>query len=81
MPGGAITFPDVPLADLINRRFKQPVDVVAFGGTHCGTEQKHEGITFFNPGSPNLPSDGPIGSVAVLDLTKAKPAVKLIRMK
>ena len=80
-----ITFPDAPLADLLKRRFKEQVDVVAFGGTHRQLEQQHEGVLFFNPGSPTLPSDkqseSDLGSVAVLDVSKATPKVKLIRLK
>jgi uncharacterized protein len=76
--GDQVDFPDEPLAGLLQRRFKRPVDAVAFGGTHRQIEQRHEGVLFFNPGSPNLPvPDAPAG-VAVLDLTGAKPRVELI---
>ena len=74
----AITFPDEPLAGLLQRRFKRPVDAVAFGGTHRLHEQRHEGVVFFNPGSPTLPMpDSPAG-VAVLDLGEETPQVELI---
>jgi putative phosphoesterase len=76
--GDDLTFPDEPLATLLQRRFKQPVTSVAFGGTHRQMSQSHEGVLFFNPGSPNLPMpDGPAG-VAVLDLTGADPRVDLV---
>jgi predicted phosphodiesterase len=34
-----------------------------------------------NPGSPSMPSDGPIGSVAVLDLSAKKAKAKIVRLK
>lgn len=82
---GTIALPTAtPLADLLHRRFRQSVDAVAFGGTHRQHEQELDGVLFFNPGSPTLPSDkrsdADLGSVAVLDLTKAKPKVKLVRL-
>jgi uncharacterized protein len=73
-----LTFPDEPLDKLLHRRFRQPVDAVAFGGTHRQLEQTRGGVLFFNPGSPNMPMpDGPAG-VAVLDLTGAAPRVDLV---
>jgi hypothetical protein len=73
-----------PLTELLQRRFKRQVDAVAFGGTHRQFESMHEGVLFFNPGSPNLPSDGQggddLGSVAVLDLS-AGPRVELVRLR
>ena len=79
-----IVFPETPLADLLKRRFKQPVDLVAFGGTHRQLQQTHEGVLFFNPGSPTLPSDKrsdtDLGSVAVLDVSKGKAKVDLVRL-
>jgi putative phosphoesterase len=75
-----LSFPDEPpLAALLKRRFGRPVDVVAFGGTHVQAEQRHGGVLFFNPGSPNLPMpSGPAG-VAVLDLTGDAPRVEFAR--
>lgn len=82
--GTSITFPDTPLADLLNRRFKEPVQVVAFAGTHVQHQETHEGVLFFNPGSPTLPSDrrgdDDLGSVAVLDVRTKAPSVDLIRL-
>jgi putative phosphoesterase len=81
--GATITFPDGPIDDLIRRRFKQAVDVVAFGGTHVQHQEVRDRVLFFNPGSPTLPSDkrgdDDLGSVAILDLT-TKPKVSLIRL-
>lgn len=82
---GSLQFGDKPLPDLLLRRFGREVDVVAFGGTHRQLEQAHEGVLFFNPGSPTLPSDrqgdDDLGSVAVLDLSSGKPKVQLVRLK
>jgi putative phosphoesterase len=79
-----VEFPPAPLADLMRRRFGQMVDVVAFGATHRQIALEQEGVLFFNPGSPTLPSDRrddrDIGSVAVLDVSGKKPRVDLIRL-
>ncbi len=77
--GTSITYDDGALPALLQRRFKQPVDVVAFGGTHVAHAEDRDGVLFVNPGSPTLPSDE-AASVAVVDLTSAKPKAKLIRL-
>jgi putative phosphoesterase len=83
--GTGIDFGATPLPDLLNRRFKQEVDVVAFAGTHIQHQQVHEGVLFFNPGSPTLPSDkqgdDDLGGVAILDLSSKQPKVSLVRLK
>ncbi|HYZ97362.1 MAG TPA: metallophosphoesterase family protein [Acidimicrobiales bacterium] len=78
--GDEIAFPDEPLAGLLKRRFRQPVDAVAFGGSHTQMEQRHEGVLFFNPGSPNLPMEGHPAGVAILDLTGSAPQVEFAHM-
>jgi putative phosphoesterase len=82
--GATIEFPDGAVADLLQRRFKQAVHAVAYGGTHVQHQEEREGVLFFNPGSPNLPSDkrgdDDLGSVAVLDLSTGKPRVELVRL-
>lgn len=72
----AIEFPD-DFAKCMDRRFKQPVSVVAFAATHDPMTQTFNDILFFNPGSPTLPMTAP-GTVAVLDLSKKAPAVKIV---
>jgi predicted phosphodiesterase len=58
------------------------VAAVAFGGTHRATEQEHEGVLFFNPGSPNLPVEGSPAAVAVLDLAAAgAPRVQIVTIE
>ena len=68
---------DDPLGKLLLRRFKEEVQVVAFGGTHASYDAVHDGVRFFNPGSPTMPISGAKASVAVLDLA-AKPNVKIV---
>lgn len=74
----ALTFPDGPLQPLLQKRFKATVEAVAYGGTHVPHEQVHEGVLFFNPGSPNMPDQGAGGGVAVLDLSGPAPKVTLV---
>ena len=76
-----ITYADGALPALLQRRFKADVRVVAFGGTHVAHVEERDGVLLVNPGSPTLPSDGPTGSVAVLDLTAKKPKAKVVRLK
>ena len=82
---GVPTFADRPLSALLQRRFKQDVDVVAFGGTHVQHQEEREGVLFFNPGSPTLPSDhrggDDIGGVAVLRVAGGKASVDLVRLR
>ena len=68
-----------PFDKLMTRRFKKPVDVVAFAGTHRPLQQRHEGVLFFNPGSPTLPMEGTPASVAILDVA-AEPSVELVSL-
>jgi uncharacterized protein len=82
--GSGLQFPAQPLADLMRRRFGREVNVVAFAATHTQLEVEHEGVLFFNPGSPTLPADrkgdDDLGSVAVLDLSARRPRVQFIRL-
>jgi hypothetical protein len=91
-PDKAITVPDGaplefarPMPDLLKRRFGRQVDAVASAGTHRQRREEHEGVLFFDPGSPTLPSDkqGPddLGSVALLDLSGGKATVELRRLR
>ncbi len=71
-------------AEVVERQFGGPVDVVAFGGTHRALRQEQDGIVFLNPGSPTLPADrqgeDDLGSVAVLDLAGGKASVQIVRL-
>jgi putative phosphoesterase len=77
--GASPSWDDGALPALLKRRFKEEVGVVAFGGTHMAFAEERDGVLFVNPGSPTLPSDGQ-GSVALLDLSTAKPKAKIIRL-
>ena len=74
-----------PLPDLLKRRFGRAVNAVAFAGTHRQRTETHDGVVFFDPGSPTLPSDkqGPhdLGSVSILDLSAGKPKVEQVRLR
>jgi hypothetical protein len=63
----------------MDRRFKQPVNVVAFAATHAPMNQTYNEILFFNPGSPTLPMQPP-GNVAILDLSKKKATAKIVQL-
>ena len=69
----------------MTKGFGQPVTVVAFGGTHKALRYEDAGVLWFNPGSPNLPSDkqgdDDLGSVAVLEVSDGKASVEIIRLK
>jgi putative phosphoesterase len=79
-PGFTVTeslaFPDGPLAPALTALFGRAVDVVAHAATHRSNVTRRDGVLFVNPGSPNLPSDGR-GTVAILDLSGAEPAVEI----
>ncbi len=73
-----------PLPEVMKSRFGHLVNVVAFGGTHRQRMEVHEGIVFFNPGSPTLPSDKQdakdMGSVSVVHLGSGKVKVEQLRL-
>jgi uncharacterized protein len=76
-----LSYADGALPALLQRRFRADgLRAVAFGGTHVAHAEERDGVLFVNPGSPTLPSDGPTGSVAVVDLAAKKPKAKLIRL-
>ena len=74
-----------PVPDLMKRRFGRLVNAVAFGGTHRQRTEEHEGVVFFDPGSPTLPSDqqgeDDLGSVSVLDLREGRVKVQQVRLR
>lgn len=76
---GVPSIPDGALPKLLQRRFKEEVDIVAFAGTHVAYTDTIEGVLFLNPGSPTLPSDGQ-ASVAILDASKQTPKVTITRL-
>jgi putative phosphoesterase len=73
---GTLVFPDGPIAPALERAFGRRVDVVAFAATHAPFVGERDGVLFVNPGSPNLPAKPP-GSVAIVDLTGARPSAAI----
>jgi putative phosphoesterase len=65
-------------------RLGEEVDIVAHGGTHRESSETHDGVLFFNPGSPTLHAtrrkEGKLGTVAVLDLRGEEPVVELLAL-
>jgi putative phosphoesterase len=76
---------DGDLLAVLTKKFGGEVGAVAFGGTHRQLKEEHAGVVFFNPGSPNLPSDklgdDDLGSVAILDVSDGRPQVALVRLR
>ena len=70
---------DAPLDKLLHRRFKDDVQVVAFGGTHVPYNATHDGVLFVNPGSPTMTDKGAPATVAVLTLGP-KPKAKIVEI-
>jgi putative phosphoesterase len=68
----------------VSQVFGGDVHAVAFAATHRELKEEHEGVVFFNPGSPTLPSDrkgeDDIGSVAVLGVRNGGAEVQLVRL-
>jgi putative phosphoesterase len=73
--GDTITFADA-MDELLLKRFKEDVSVVAFAATHAPYNAVHDGVLFVNPGSPTLPMIAP-GTVAILT-TGAEPKAKIV---
>jgi putative phosphoesterase len=73
---GTLVFPEGPIAPALERAFGRRVDVVAFAATHAPFVGERDGVLFVNPGSPNLPAKPP-GTVAIVDLSAARPSAAL----
>jgi putative phosphoesterase len=82
-PGGLPELADVPLAETLTEKFGQPVDIVAFAGSHRATAINSGGIFFVNPGSPTYPK-GPgqnlLGTVGILEITEKAAAFDTISL-
>jgi putative phosphoesterase len=78
---GQVSFPDVPMDELLTARFGAPVDVVAFANTHTEIVAYRQGVLLVNPGSPNLPGGarkGGLGTVAILTVQDGAAAVEIV---
>jgi putative phosphoesterase len=76
-----LAFPKGGIREIMERKFKHPVDVVCFGDTHETYVNWHDGILFLNPGSPTHPSLYPsgsgIGTLAYLAISGNKFSAKI----
>ncbi len=54
------------LNDIYYKAKELNADIVLFGHSHTSTLVEHEGILFFNPGSPSLPRAGTSKSIGLL---------------
>lgn len=76
-----LSFPDVPMDDILSSRFGSPVQVVACAATHDAFVLVRHGVLFVNPGSPNLPAGrrkGGPGAFALLTIDQGTVAVEVI---
>jgi predicted phosphodiesterase len=86
-PGGMPELADLPVAEIVTKKFGAPVDVVAFAGSHRAAAINAAGILFVNPGSPTYPK-GPgrkpgvraLGTVGVLDVAGGVATFELIEL-
>lgn len=82
--GTGLAFPDGNAADLMARKFGQPVDVVLFGDTHEELICWHDGILFVNPGSPTYPGrrhkPGSLGTLVRLRVEGRTVDVELVQL-
>jgi uncharacterized protein len=76
---GTLAF-DGDVSAIVQRRFKQPVDVVAFAGTHHPLVGNYDDILFVNPGSPTLPEAGTAPSVAIIDIGDKRPTARVVEV-
>jgi putative phosphoesterase len=84
-PEGRLAFPDVPINDILASKFGQPVEVVAFGGTHFDMVGQYQGVLLVNPGSPNLPAQrrtpDELGTIAILEIRDQVIGVQVVRLR
>jgi len=86
-PGGLPELAGVPVADAVAEKFGDPVDVVAYAGSHRAAVVMAGGVLFVNPGSPAYPK-GPgrvagqraLGTVGVLDVADGVAGFELLEL-
>jgi putative phosphoesterase len=74
LPGGTHN------ADDVAALFGEPVSVVGHGGTHAGAISELDGILLVNPGSPNVPAEGAVRSLAIVDFEGTDARAKLVEL-
>ena len=82
--GTGLVYPDFGLSELVQRKFREPVDVVAFGDTHEELVEWRGGILFINPGSPTYPGrrhpTGNLGTIAMMDISEDSIDARIINL-
>ena len=82
--GAGLVFPQGSAAEIVRRKFGQPVDVVAFGDTHEELVCWCDGVLFINPGSPTYPGrkhqPGTPGTLARLRVDRRAVEVELVQL-
>ena len=82
--GSGLVFPPGSAAEIVRRKFGQPVDVVVFGDTHEELVCWYDGILFINPGSPTYPGrkhrPGTPGTIARLRVDRRAVEVELVQL-
>ena len=80
--GTGLVYPDDGLAELLTRKFGEPVDVVAFGDTHEELVEWRDGVLFVNPGSPTYPGrrhvPGTLGTVALMHIDNGSVDARIV---
>ncbi len=79
--GNALAFPPGSVAELMERKFGQPVDMVCFGDTHEEYMGWYQGMLFINPGSASSPATltslTQFGTLAYLNINNGVVSVEI----
>lgn len=82
--GAGLVYPHTGLAELLSKKFRGDVDVVAFGDTHEELVEWRDGVLFVNPGSPTYPgrrhAPGSAGTVAVVEIANKEIDARIVQL-
>ncbi len=83
--GTGLVFPQGRGADILAKKFGDPVDVVIFGDTHEEFVCWYDGALFINPGSPTYPGrkhrPGSLGTLAKLRIEGKSVEVEMVQLE
>lgn len=83
--GTGLAFPPGKSADIVARKFGEPVDVVLFGDTHEELVCWHDGTLFVNPGSPTYPGrrhkPGTLGTLGLLRIAGRSVEIEIAQLE
>ena len=83
--GSGLVFPQGRAADILAKKFGEPVDVVIFGDTHEELVCWYDGALFVNPGSPTYPGrkhrPGSLGTLARLRVEGKSVEVEMVQLE